>query len=537
MGASQVKACGVGRIAVVRAGAVLFIASMNLLTRSHLKHLGQLPAGVTCGPRKIYPERIVQFGEGNFLRAFADWMIDELNTRGLLESQVLVVQPIRHGQAAMLRAQDGLYTVLVRGIEKGVSVESARIVTAVRRAIDPYTQWTDLLASFTSSELRFVLSNTTEAGIAYVEEKFDLSRCPESFPAKVATLLFARYEAVRGHPERGLVFLPCELIERNGSHLRECVLKHAAEWNLSPAFIEWVRTANVFLNTLVDRIVPGCPKAELPALAAKLGYEDKLLVASEQFHLWVIEGPKEYEAELPFAEAGLNVVWTEDMKPYRNRKVRVLNGAHTGTVLAAYAAGVNTVREMMEDPLLGALVRRLVFEEILPHVKQDEAERLAYAEAVLERFRNPFVHHELLSIALNSVSKWKVRVLPSLLDSVEANGEPSPLLAFSLAALVWFYRGERLSDGSYHGRRNGESYPIRDDAPVIEFFAQAWEKANGDGDWPALADAVLAREAFWGRDLRTVPGLAMSLTGNLRAIAAEGTRARLNTLLDLAVTA
>lgn len=531
------KPCGVTRIAMERTGAVLFIAVMNLLTRSLLKNMGQLPAGVTCGPRTIFPERIVQFGEGNFLRAFADWMIDELNTRGLLQSQVLVVQPIRQGQAEMLKAQDGLYTVLVRGIEKGVSVESARIVTAVRRALDPYAQWADLVATFTSSDLRFVLSNTTEAGITYVPEKFDLSRCPESFPAKVATLLFARYEAVRGHPERGLVFLPCELIERNGAHLRECVLKHAAEWNLSSGFIEWVRTANLFLNTLVDRIVPGNPKAEVPALTAKLGYEDKLMVASEHFHLWVIEGPGETEAELPFAKAGLNVIWTDDMKPYRNRKVRVLNGAHTSSVLAAHAAGVNTVREMMEDPLLGAFVRRLVFEEILPFVDQPDEERRAYAEAVLERFRNPFVHHELLSISLNSVSKWKVRVLPSLLDSVAAHGEPSPLLAFSLAALVWFYRGERLSDGSYQGRRRDESYPIRDDQPVMALFAAAWEKANDDGDWAALADTVLASELCWGRDLRTVPGLALSLTGNLRAIAAEGTRARLNALLDLAVTA
>lgn len=261
------------------------------------------------------------------------------------------------------------------------------------------------------------------------------------------------------------------------------------------------------------------------------------MVASEHFHLWVIEGPGETEAELPFAKAGLNVIWTDDMKPYRNRKVRVLNGAHTGSVLAAHAAGVNTVREMMEDPLLGAFVRRLVFEEILPFVDQPDEERRAYAEAVLERFRNPFVHHELLSISLNSVSKWKVRVLPSLLDSVAAHGEPSPLLAFSLAALVWFYRGERLSDGSYQGRRRDESYPIRDDQPVMALFAAAWEKANDDGDWAALADTVLASELCWGRDLRTVPGLALSLTGNLRAIAAEGTRARLNALLDLAVTA
>ena len=502
---------------------------MTTLTRSLLQETRQLPAGVACGPLDTFPERIVQFGEGNFLRAFADWMIDELNGRGLLHSQVLVVQPIRTGQAAMLNAQNGLYTVLVRGTEHGRVVETPRVVTAVRRALDPYTQWADLVAAFTSGEMRFVLSNTTEAGIAYVPEAYDPSRCPESFPAKVATLLHARYEAVNGHPERGLVFLPCELIEKNGANLRECVLKHISTWKLSPRFYRWVETANLFLNTLVDRIVPGYPKTEAADITAKFAYEDRLLVASEHFHLWVIEGPAELESELPFGRAGLNVIWTDNLTPYRDRKVRVLNGAHTGSVLAAYAAGVNTVREMMEDPQLGAYVRRLVFDEILPHVAQPEAERAAYAEAVLERFRNPFVRHELLSISLNSVSKWKVRVLPSLLDWATAGRLP-PLLAFSLSALIWFYRGDRQPDGALQGLRLKDRYPIRDDAPILEFFEKVWAQADVDRDWNALAAAVLGRKELWGRDLNEIPGLTATVVADLGSITSRGMR---NTVTDL----
>jgi tagaturonate reductase len=505
---------------------------MTTLNRSHLKEPRSLPAGVACGPLADFPERIVQFGEGNFLRAFADWMIDELNARGLLQSHVLVVQPIRQGQAAALNAQEGLYTVVVRGTERGRVVESPRVVTAVRRALDPYAQWADLVASFRSDELRFVLSNTTEAGIAWVPEAYDPARCPESFPAKIAALLYERFQAVRGHPERGLVFLPCELIERNGTQLRELVLRHAAAWGLPEAFRRWVDSANVFLNTLVDRIVPGYPKGEADKLQARLDYEDRLLVASEHFHLWVIEGPAEIEAELPFRRAGLNVIWTDDLTPYRDRKVRVLNGAHTGAVLAAFTAGADTVREMMEDPLLGSYVRHLVSDEILAHVRQPEAEREVYADAVLERFRNPFVRHELLSIALNSVAKWRVRVLPSLLDGLAAEGEPPPLLAFSLAALIWFYRADRRSDGSYEGIRAAGHYPIRDDAPVLEFFARVWTKANVDRDWPALAATVLGEKALWGRDLNDLPGLRALIARDLALLGEHGMRHALEALME-----
>jgi altronate hydrolase len=453
------------------------------------------------------PERILQFGEGNFLRGFADWMVDKLNQQGLFGGSVVVVQPVRQGLVDVLQSQRGLYTLLLRGIQGGQLVESREVIGSISRALNPYPQWAEVVAVACSADLRFVFSNTTEAGIAYVSEPLVPGTCPDSFPAKVAALLYERYQAVHGDPTKGLVFLPCELIDRNGAKLKEYVLKHAAAWKLEPAFSEWVNTANYFLNTLVDRIVPGYPKEEAAGLTAELGYEDKLMVAGEIFHLWVIEGPQHLAEEIPFHRAGLNVVWTGDMTPYRTRKVRVLNGAHTASVLGAFLAGLNTVGEMMKDRSFGPFVRQAVFDEILPTLKMDEADRRKYAEAVLERFSNPFIKHELLSISLNSVSKWKVRVLPALHDYVEASGKLPPALTFSLAALIRFYDGTPVAERELRGQRNGEPYPIRDDAEVLAFFAVQWQAYHATGNLRVLVQTVLGHAAFWGRDLTEIRNL------------------------------
>lgn len=503
------------------------------LSRTYLRAQKQHASAIARGPAEEFPERIVQFGEGNFLRAFADWMVCEANAQNLLKSNVLVAQPIRQGMAGALNAQDGVYTLLMRGVQNGKVVEARRIVTATRRAVNPYEQWSELVASFRGGDIRFVVSNTTEAGIAFVPEAFAHGVCPESFPAKIAALLYERYVAVNGDPKKGLVFLPCELIDRNGDNLRRIVLQHAQNWALPGAFAAWIRDANYFLNTLVDRIVPGYPKAEVDSLRAELGYDDKLIVAAEYFHLWVIEGPKHLADELPFTKAGLNVVWTDDLTPYRTRKVRVLNGAHTSSVLGAYLGGLDTVRDMVEDKVFGEFVRRAVFDEILPNVALPEAEKLAYAESVLERFRNPFVRHELLSISLNSVSKWKVRVLPSLLDYVATKGTLPPALSFSLASLIAFYRGTGVTSNELKGNRGDQSYPIRDDAPVLAFFAEAWRKADETKNWKELATSTLARAEFWGQDLNLVSGLTDMVANSLQLIATSGARAAVTQTLKL----
>ncbi len=469
-----------------------------------------------------WPVTVLQIGDGNFLRAFVDWMIDSANGQGLMRAGIAIAQPLPQGIAPQLMAQDGLYTVLLRGIEGGQVVQQRRVVSSVRTALNPYDDWKGLKALACEPAVRFVVSNTTEAGIADLEEPFTPDACQQSFPAKVASLLHARYQALGGTGAPGLVFLPCELIEANGTNLRRVVLLHAKRWNLGADFIAWLKDSNHFLDTLVDRIVPGYPAAEAEKLCAEWGYQDRLIAAAEPFHIWVIQGPAALAEEFPLHKAGLNVVWTEDMRPYRTRKVRILNGAHTASVLAAYAAGLDTVQQMMEDAEVSAYLRRVMFQEIVPFVPLPEAERQAYAASIWERFANPFIRHELISIALNSVSKWKVRVLPTVKDYIAGRGETPEGLAFSLAALLWFYRG-KMENGAYTGHRGSGSYPIRDDAPVLAAMAIAWEA----GDPAAAAKRILADASLWGEDLTALPGLLTRVTAGLQVIAGQGMKAAL----------
>lgn len=506
------------------------MSTLPSLNRSLLQGGFTFPKNVACGPLKTRPERVLQFGEGNFLRAFVDWMIDEANASGVFDGSVVAVQPIAAGMAAKINEQDGLYTLIARGVERGKVVENRRVISSISRALNPYDDWAELVALARSADLRFVFSNTTEAGIAYVKEPYTPGTCPASFPAKVTSLLYERFQAVQGDATKGLVFIPCELIEHNGAKLKQYVLQYAAVWQLGEAFTAWIESANAFLSTLVDRIVPGFPRAEATHLTSELGYADGLIDTGEVFHLWVIEGPARFADELPLHKAGLNVIWTDDMTPYRTRKVRILNGAHTASVLASYLGGVDTVREMMDDPLFGRFIRRVVFDEIVPALPMEEAEKQAYAAAVMERFQNPFIKHELLSISLNSVSKWKVRVLPSLLDTLANTGKLPAAMAFSLAALIAFYKGEPTAEGGLSGERNGATYPIRDDADVMAFFQARWKALGCDP--AALAQAVLSQTAFWGQDLTLLPGMTQAVAAGLRAIQTGGMRAAVEALLE-----
>jgi len=464
---------------------------------------------------------VLQIGDGNFLRAFADWMIDIANEAGVLDAAVTLAPPRSAGIIDRLNAQDGLFTVLSHGVQGGAPTTSVRIVRCVTCGVDPRQDPAALFASARDPKTRFVISNTTEAGIVYREQPRTPGEWPRSFPAQVAALLFERFQALGGQPDTGLVFLPCELIEANGATLRDIVLRHARDWALPQAFSNWVAQHNDFLNTLVDRIVPGYPATEAESLFAEFGYTDSLLVAAEPFHLWVIEGPERLANEFPLHKAGLNVVWTDNLQPYRASKVRILNGAHTASVLAAFCGGLDTVGEMMNDSVTSRFLQHVVFDEIVPFVPLPEAERRRYAESVLERFANPYIRHELLSITLNSVSKWKVRVLPSLLDYAHTHGRAPTGLAFSLAALLWFYRGRFGAAGEFVGQRASGSYPIRDSRDVLDIFDAAWRN-------PAhirLADAaptLLADARLWGMDLNTTPELASRVTNALDRIEAVG---------------
>jgi len=482
-------------------------------------------------PSSLKPVRILQIGDGNFLRAFVDWMVDVANGAGLMNGEVTVVQPLDRGIADLMKAQDQLFTVLLRGVQNGQQVQTKRLVSCVKDTLNPYAQWNVMLAAMQDPSLRFVVSNTTEAGIAYVEEAYVEGKCPANFPAKVTALLLARFKAFGGSPASGLVFLPCELIDTNGSKLRSFVLQFAEAWKLPAEFVAWVKAHNVFCNTLVDRIVPGFPAAEAEALYAEFGYKDPLMVAAEPFLLWCIEGPagltQTLAEELPLHKAGIDVVWTDNLQPYRTRKVRILNGAHTASSLASYCAGLDTVREMTEDPVVSKYLDRVMFEEIVPFVPLPDAERKAYAATIMERFANPHIRHELISIALNSVSKWTVRVLPTVKDYAAQHGKAPAGLAFSLAALLNFYRGSFAANGDYVGQRDKGAYPIKDNADILQIMNAAWA---GSSDAAKVAATLLADTRLWGEDLTRVPGLAEQTAAALARILAVGVKAALGEL-------
>ena len=392
-------------------------------------------------------ERVLQFGEGNFLRAFVDYFIDLANERTGWGTKVVVAQPIAQGRSEDINRQDGLYTVYLRGLENGEQVIRKRVVSSISRALNPYEDYGALLACAANPDLRYIVSNTTEAGIAFDENsRFD-DEPPGSFPAKLTRFLYERYSCFKGEAGKGLVILSCELIDHNGDELKRCVGQYTELWKLEPEFAGWLDREVIFCSTMVDRIVTGYPRAEAETLNAQNGYEDLLLDTGEVFAIWVIEGPKELEDELPFKKAGLPVIVAEDCTPYKKRKVRMLNGVQTTMVLASYLSGQDIVRKCMEDPAIYSFMERCVYDEIIPVLTEYPKEELEdYAAGLFDRLCNPFIDHSLLAISLNTTSKWKARVLPTVREYQAATGGLPPRLTAGFAAYVMFYRGERLEE-------------------------------------------------------------------------------------------
>jgi tagaturonate reductase len=472
---------------------------------------------------KGLPEKVLQIGEGNFLRAFADWMIDTANSAGVFDGSVVVCQPIARGMAEAINNQNGVYTLLMRGVENNEVVTRKHVVTSISRCINPYEDFASLMEIAVNPDLKVVISNTTEAGIAYHEGDKPDDKPPVSFPAKMTVILHERYKKFNGQQDKGLLMLPVELIDKNGDNLKNCILRYAKEWNFEEGFISWLENANCFANTLVDRIVTGYPKDEINEIWEKLGYEDDILVTSEPFHLWVIQAPEKWRNVIPLNKAGLHVVWTDDITPYRTRKVRILNGAHTVSVLAAYLSGHDIVLEMMKDEAFNKYLKECIWDEIIPQIPLPEDELDSFAKSVFERFSNPFIKHRLLDISLNSVSKFKARCLPSMLDYIKANNKLPKILPFGLAALIAFYRGT-MEDGKYFGRRADGTYEIRDDAAVLEFFSKAW------ADPDTIAEKVLSNADFWGQDLTMVAGLSETVNKHLQAIIKNGVQSAMKEL-------
>lgn len=471
------------------------------------------------------PVRVVQFGEGNFLRAFVDYMIDILNEKSDFNGSIAIVKPISYGSLERFQRQNCLYTVILRGQENGQVVNDSRIVTSVDRAVDGADTWDNLAELAKCPTVRFIVSNTTEAGIV-LDESDSMENVPATYPGKLTKFLYERFCAFSGSPESGVILLPVELIEDNGGKLKACVLRLAEVWNLPAAFTAWLTEHCVFCSTLVDRIVTGYPAAEAETLWQQLGYRDELLDVGEPFGLWVIESDRDVSAELPLSKIGLPVIFTDNQKPYRERKVRILNGAHTSSVLAGWLYGESIVRDMLQNEITGAFVRQTVMEEIAPQVPLDKEDVDAFAAAVFERFENPFIDHALLSISLNSVSKWKSRVLPSLRDHFAQHGTLPRRLTFSFAALLAFYSSDDLREDGLHAQRaDGTEYTVLDDRAALEFFAETSSLPAAE-----FAEAAAARTDFWGEDLRRYPGFTEAVAADLLALRADAQTAVKNTL-------
>ncbi|MCR4792782.1 MAG: tagaturonate reductase [Lachnospiraceae bacterium] len=469
--------------------------------------------------KKTRPVKVVQFGEGNFLRAFVDYMIDIANERGNFDGDIILIKPIEFGNLEPFRAQECQYTVSLRGNVDGVGRKINRIVTSVADAVDAISEYDEYMKLAEIDTLRFVVSNTTEAGIVYVpDDRFEMTP-PSSFPAKLTKFLYHRFETFEGAEDKGLVMLPVELIDDNGLHLKECVLAQIENWGLSDEFRKWVENSCVFTQTLVDRIVTGYPKANEEKEWEELGYEDRIMVTGEPFALWVIESDKDISKEFDLPGAGLPVIFTRDHHPYKQRKVRILNGAHTSFVLMAYLMGKDIVRDSMQDDDIRKFMNETIYDEVIPTLTLPEEDLKAFASEVVNRFNNPFVDHALLAISLNSVSKWRARCLPSFLGYVEKFGRLPVHLTFSIAALIEFYHGTEIVDGVLKGSRNGQPYDIKDDEAVLRFFAENSAKEPAD-----IVSAYLAREDFHGKDLNGIEGLAEAVTAYVSDIRENGMR-------------
>ena len=471
---------------------------------------------------KDAPIRVLQFGEGNFMRAFVDYFFDIANEKAGFNGKVALVQPIAMGLTDLVNKQEGLYTLYLRGSENGQKVDAKRVISACDCCLNPYDKagYDKIMEIAESDDLDIIASNTTEAGIAYDPScNFD-DQPAASFPGKLTQVLYRRYKAGK----KGIVVLSCELIDNNGKELLKCVNQYIDQWKLEDGFKNWVNNDNIFCSTLVDRIVPGRirdPK-EVEKLEAENGYHDELIDVGEIFGVWIIEGPEGLEDRLPFKKAGVNVHVVPDVMPYKHRKVRILNGAHTGFVLGAYLSGQDIVRDCMQNTTISGFMNKMLNEEVIPTLVDhlDENDLNQFAAAVKDRFNNPFVNHELMSISLNSTSKWKARNMPSFLQYIDKNGKLPVCLTMSLAAYIAFYSNDiqELTDaGLVCKRPKGNTYTVSDDRWALEFFYD--HRADSEED---LVKAVLGNEKMWDQDLNKIAGLTDKVVEGLKMIRTEG---------------
>jgi len=467
---------------------------------------------------KQYTEKVIQFGEGNFLRAFIEWIIWKTNQKTDFNGSVVVVQPIEKGMVSWLNEQDGLYHLNLQGLQNGQPVNSLDLIDVISRGLNPYEDFDAYLKLAEQPEIRFVISNTTEAGIAFDPACKLTDKPASSYPGKLTQLLYHRWQHFKGDKSKGLIIFPCELIFENGKHLKECIRQYIDLWKLGPDFSAWFEEACGVYSTLVDRIVPGYPRDTAAELCERAGYDDRLLDKAEIFHLWVIEAPKEVAAEFPADKAGLHVLFVPSEAPYHERKVTLLNGPHTVLSPVGYLSGLNTVKECCEDPEIGKFVHKVMYDELLPTLNLPQEELLHFAGDVVERFRNPFVKHFVTSIMLNSFPKFKTRDLPGLKTYLERKGELPKGLVLGLAGICTYYKG---------GKRGEDEIVPQDDEKIIALLKDLW----ATGDVRKVAQGVLADEFIWGEDLNAIPGLTDLLAADLALIQAKGMRETVKSIL------
>ena len=472
---------------------------------------------------KDAPERVLQFGEGNFLRAFVDYFIDMMNEKAGFNSKVVLVQPIANKEGGfklneVINSQDGLYDLYLRGFQDGKKVNDKRIISCVSRCLNVYSDYQAVMDCASNPDLRFIVCNTTEAGIAY-DESCKYEDCPAStYPAKLTKFMHERFLKFGNQKGKGFIILACELIDDNGKKLEEYVLKYAQDWNLGEEFINWIKEENIFCSTLVDRIVTGYPRNEAEQINNENGYIDNIIDTGEVFGFWVIEGPQSIKDEFPCEKAGLPILICDDHKPYKQRKVRILNGAHTSFVLGAYEAGQHIVRDCMHDEVISSFMNKTLFDEVIPTLTLSKEDCEQFAASVIDRFKNPFIDHQLLSISLNSTSKWKARVMPSLLGYVKKYNKLPECITASFAFYIKFYQGQELTEkGLVAHREDKEEYIVSDDRAVLEFYL-----AHKDDSVEEIVKAVASNIDFWGQDLTLIKGFEQAVVKYLNDINSKG---------------
>ena len=480
-----------------------------------MERLNRSSAGIT----NTYPERIIQFGEGNFLRAFIDWMVYNMNQKADFNSSVVVVQPLPTGMIDMLNEQDGLYHVNLQGLDKGNTVNSIELIDVISRSLNPYSQFEEYLKLAEQPEMRFVVSNTTEAGIAF-DPACKLTDAPaSSYPGKLTQLLYHRFKTFDGAADKGLIIFPCELIFHNGTELKKTIRQYIELWQLGEDFSNWFENACGVYSTLVDRIVPGYPRETISEILEKIQFDDKLVVQAEIFHLLVIEAPESVAAEFPAHKAGLNVLFVPDEKPYHERKVTLLNGPHTVLAPVAYLSGLDIVRECLTDEVISKFLHQVMFNELIETLDLPKDELNQFANDVLDRFNNPFVKHFVTSIMLNSFPKFKTRDLPGLKIYLERKGKLPVGLVLGLAAIITYYKG---------GKRGEAEIVPNDDKAILDLLTELW----ATNDIQKVAEGVLAAEFIWGENLNNIAGLTETIALYLNMIQENGMKKSVELLIE-----